>query len=374
MGSLPESFNIMIRFTKCFAFILLTTQVYSTSFEDFKNHVLGEIKTLKEDNVKKDQEIASLKRGREELITVIQNNEINMDYLKYYSTLMNVPQTCQELGFRGVDRSGSYPINPDGSGSNGLPITVSCDFPSGKTILGKAKEIEVNRCDTILCFPHEVETDFPQSQITALMDASMTCSQELTYSCISAPWKVYGKDHLLIIDRDGGNHTLDDFGSSENCNSITFNLLSDSVTITNKNILPINGFRYGPLPHDNQKVTMKIGPLVCTPPEEPHKTTLMLKIDEIEANLLDLTKLTGVETKLNKTLKELRDEIEYVKEDASNNLIQHIQILKSNMKEEIQASTAVFDTKFNEIENAAQDDLMNELEQRVETQFNETLR
>ena len=66
----------MIRFTKCFAFVLLTTQVSSESFEDFKEHVLGEIKALKEDNVKKDQEIASLKRGREELIAVIQNNEI----------------------------------------------------------------------------------------------------------------------------------------------------------------------------------------------------------------------------------------------------------------------------------------------------------
>ena len=128
------------------------------------------------------------------------------------------------------------------------------------------------------------------------------------------------------------------------------------------------------MPHDNQKVTLKIGPLVCTPPEELQKTPLMLKFDEIEANLEDLTKLTGLEAQFNETLKELRDEIEYVKEDASNNLIQHIQILKSNMQEEIQASTAVFDTKFNEIENAAQDDLMNELEQRVETQFNETLR
>ena len=83
-------------------------------------------------------------------------------------------------------------------GSNGLPITVSCDFPSGKTILGKAKEIEVNRCDTILCFPHEVETDFPQSQIIALMDASMTCSQELTYSCISAPWKVMQSFNIIL--------------------------------------------------------------------------------------------------------------------------------------------------------------------------------
>ena len=46
------------------------------------------------------------------------------------------------------------------------------------------------------------------------------------------------------MGRDGRNHTLDEFGSSENCNSITFNLLSDSVIITNKDILPIKGFRY----------------------------------------------------------------------------------------------------------------------------------
>merc|ERR1711971_947547 len=316
-SSQPESFNIMIHFTKIIACLLLTTQVYSESFEDFKEHVLGEIKALKEDNVKKDQEIASLKRGREELITVIQNNEINMDYLKYYSTLMNMPQTCQELGSRGVARSGFYPINPDGSGSDGIPITVSCDFPSGKTILGKAKEIEVNRCDTILCFPHEVETDFPQSQITALMDASMTCSQELTYSCISAPWKVYGKDHLLIIDRDGGNHTLDEFGTSENCNSITFNRLSDSVTISNKNILPIKGFRYGPLTPDNQKVTLKIGPMVCTPSEEPYKTTLMVKFDDIEEKIQTSVaglnkKIDEEHAKINGTLDEFRAEIDEV--------------------------------------------------------------
>ena len=74
-----------------------------------------------------------------------------------------------------------------------MPITVSCDFPSGKTIIGDAKEIEVKQCDTELCFEHEVETDFPQSQITSLMDVSMGCSQELTYSCISAPWKVWYK-------------------------------------------------------------------------------------------------------------------------------------------------------------------------------------
>ena len=114
----------MKRFSKFITFLLLTTQVYSDNFEDFKAQVLGEIKTLKEDIAKKDQEIAILTRkvgqntgSLSEVITAIQNNGINIDYLKYYSTLMNVPQTCQELGSRGVDRSGSFPINPDGSGT-----------------------------------------------------------------------------------------------------------------------------------------------------------------------------------------------------------------------------------------------------------------
>ena len=104
-------------FAKIFACVLLMDQVYSDDFDDFKVLVLGEIKTLKENNAKKDQEIASLKTRQEEITTAIQNNIANVDYLTYYSTLMNVPQTCQELGSRGVDRSGSFPINPDGSGN-----------------------------------------------------------------------------------------------------------------------------------------------------------------------------------------------------------------------------------------------------------------
>ena len=103
-------------FIKFIIGILLTTTAHAESFEDFKEYVLEEIKTLKEENMKQDQEITALKRGREELIAVIQNNVQDIVYLKYYSTLMNVPQTCQELGSRGVDRSGTFPINPEGSG------------------------------------------------------------------------------------------------------------------------------------------------------------------------------------------------------------------------------------------------------------------
>merc|ERR1712008_274175 len=87
-----------------------------------------------------------------------------------------------------------------------------------------------------------------------------------------------------------------------------------------------------------------------------------------------------VETQFNETLKELRDEIDYVKEDASNHCLQSIEILKSNMQDEIQASAAVLDTKFDEehakinetldkfrakIEDVSLDNSINGLEKRV---------
>ena len=57
-------------------------------------------------------------------------------------------------------------------------------------------------------------------------------------------FQAYGTDYLLIMDRDGQNHTLEDFGSTENCNSVSFTELSDSVTIKDISLLPIKGFRY----------------------------------------------------------------------------------------------------------------------------------
>ena len=82
----------------------------------------------------------------------------------------------------------------------------------------------------------------------------------------------------------------------------------------------INTCRYGPLPHDNQKVTLKIGPMVCTPSEEPFKTTLMLRFDDIEEKIQTSvaglnTKLDEEHAKINATLDEFRAELEDVSED-----------------------------------------------------------
>ena len=66
-----------------------------------------------------------------------------MTFLEHFSALMNVPETCQELGSRGVNRSGPYPISPVGRDVNELPIDVFCEFPGGETSLGKIEEISV---------------------------------------------------------------------------------------------------------------------------------------------------------------------------------------------------------------------------------------
>ena len=74
---------------------------------------------------------------------------------------------------------------------------------------------------------------------------------------------------------------------------------------------------------NNQKVTLKIGPMVCTPSEEPFKTTLMLKFDDIEEKIQTSVaglniKIDEEHAKINGTLDEFRAEIEEVPEDLTS--------------------------------------------------------
>ena len=54
--------NAMKLFIKLIIGIILTTTTHGESYEDFKKFMVEEIKTLKEENVKQDKEIAELKR------------------------------------------------------------------------------------------------------------------------------------------------------------------------------------------------------------------------------------------------------------------------------------------------------------------------
>ena len=77
------------------------------------------------------------------------------------------------------------------------------------------------------------------------------------------------------------------------------------------------------MPHDNQKVTIKISPMVCTPSEEPYKTTLMAKFDDIEEKIQ--TSVEGLNTKIdeelakiNGTLDEFRTDTDDIPEDLTS--------------------------------------------------------
>ena len=107
-------------------------------------------------------------------------------------------ETCQELGQRGVSKSGIYPIDPDGQDQHESPIEVFCHLPSGKTSLGETEDITIDLCNTKFCFDHDVIHQTPIGQIQSLKDGSLSCHQEIVYSCKTAPWKVLHYTEIII--------------------------------------------------------------------------------------------------------------------------------------------------------------------------------
>ena len=84
--------------------------------------------------------------------------------------------------------------------------------------------------------------------------------------------------------------------------------------------------------HVNQKLTLTIGPIICTPPVEPFKTTLVRQIDVIQATLNGHdSKFDAEMVKINETLQEFRTDIENLKGDISNNFEQPIQTLNDQV-------------------------------------------
>ena len=71
------------------------------------------------------------------------------------------------------------------------PIEAFCHLPSGKTSLGETENITIALCNTKFCFEHYVIHQTPIGQIQSLKDGSISCSQEIVYSCKTAPWKVH---------------------------------------------------------------------------------------------------------------------------------------------------------------------------------------
>ena len=63
-------------------------------------------------------------------------------------------------------------------------------------------------------------------------------------------------------DKNGDFHPFNDFGGG-NCNLKKPELKKDAGQFTDKNVLPITGFKYGTKENDIGSLTIKTGPLIC---------------------------------------------------------------------------------------------------------------
>lgn len=123
------------------------------------------------------------------------------------------------------------------------------------------------------------------SQIIALTQLSATCEQAIQFDCFMAPLMEHGSDLGYWLDRNGnksnffhGNLNPDQphvcrCGLDQtcvipelpcNCDAKEPNWVADEGVITDKTILPITEFAYGPMEYDMQKAKIKIGHLKCS--------------------------------------------------------------------------------------------------------------
>ena len=88
--------------------------------------------------------------------TLVEPLDQRVEKLEEISKIKNL-RNCKELSEKGLSKSGSYNVDPDGDGQGFGPIAVYCDFMINTTSIYYGKE------------------DVPAEQIQALIDLSESC-------------------------------------------------------------------------------------------------------------------------------------------------------------------------------------------------------
>ncbi|CAG0896084.1 unnamed protein product [Darwinula stevensoni] len=261
-------------------------------------------KNLKLDYENLEHDIKNIKSQFQEYLnrsdkTKLENVRERLEYLEAI-TKQITPRTCEALANLGITKTGTYLVDPDGSLFGDPPIQVLCDMGTGQSKIHYCsarfygKDLD-NHCTEPGCYSRKVAYNASMEQITALINQSATCLQQISveelvhespsrqqYDCISAALNFGDTPYAWWLDRNGqpqyywdganaGKH-LCHCGLSGycinrklpcNCDAVAPESENNSGTITNSTALPITELRFGGLYFQGQKADYKLGGLVC---------------------------------------------------------------------------------------------------------------
>ena len=101
---------------------------------------------------------------------------------------------------------------------------------------------------------------------------------------------------MTWIDRHGTEHPLTTIGSN-NCDARKPFLVTDTDDFTDMEKLPILGITYGPFAHEAEKMTIKIGPLICDPAHDGQVKDIREQVESLEIQMNDTIAKIDVEQK-----------------------------------------------------------------------------
>jgi len=213
---------------------------------------------------------AEFKSQLGEIVTVVQDQGTQIDEMKSemnisqkWTRLVVAQQTCAQLQLLSLMGEGfdgrKELIDPDGKNIGYNPIEVECK--DGDTTAGKVFQVDVPQCSGQYCFKFVVplpENDL--AQMKNLVDRSLECAQQIEIKCLGAPLQFNGENLFQLTDYSGRNQSIN---TKHACDAKSSILIQTSMDITDKAILPLRGFFYGPLDVAGQKFSVKIGKLIC---------------------------------------------------------------------------------------------------------------
>ena len=213
------------------------------------------------------------------------------ELLKQAAKNLDTARNCQELANLGMTNSGIYHLDPDGQDIGAGAISVRCDFSDNSTEIVHDQSLEMifdGNCVEQGCERKNLDYQVPESQIKALINSSEACQQSIRFDCFLAPlaaignhdngyWSSFNVSQLTFFhgNRDdveeekshfcqcGINNTCIEPRLPCNCDANLPTWQADEGIITDKDILPITEFAYGPLKYELQEAKVTIGSLKC---------------------------------------------------------------------------------------------------------------